>query len=131
MYSKYKLSCTLTFLWIFCVVLSQGCTSKTLSTTKQTKMNIIGTWIKNTDTDCAAKYPEKLKFNQNGFFEAEASPNSLLHPIWDVGKYEIENDSIKMATSYGARIYYSIRLETDIITFKDTEGCTFIYEKVK
>jgi hypothetical protein len=116
--------------FVFFLVLGQGCKNYTSLQTKQNKMTITGTWKKTSISACSEKYPDKLEFNSNGRYTAEALPNSKVHPIWDGGQFTLGKDSINMQTSYDAYVDYFIVLKEKAIFLQDTEGCAFEYEKV-
>lgn len=93
-------------------------------------MNIIGEWMKVTVNDCGEKYPSRLTFDQNGFYRGEAAPGAADHPVWDVGTYEVNINSIRMSTSNDALIDYQAKVEENKLIFKDVEGCRVEYKRV-
>lgn len=116
--------------FVFSLVLGQGCKNNTALQIKQNKMTITGTWKKTSISACSEKYPDKLEFNSNGRYKAEALPNAKVHPIWDGGQYSLEKDRIKMQTSYDAYADYFMILKENAIFLQDTEGCACEYERV-
>jgi len=93
-------------------------------------MNITGQWKKITDDDCSKKYPETIKYDTNGIYRADASSTSRVHPLWDVGTYEIKGDTINMSTSNDAIIRYPIVFKDGILTFRDPDGCVIKYQQL-
>lgn len=129
-----KLNCKYPFVRIlvsFALVIQafQCCDVKSERQKKPSNMNIIGAWQKISKSNCSEKYPEKIKFDQNGIYYGEASQYATLHPVWDVGRFElVKEGSVRISTSNDSRITYSVTLHGDILTFTDLDGCAIQYK---
>ncbi len=99
---------------------------------KQDNMNIIGAWQKKDRSNCNEKYPEKIVFAENGIYKGEASGDSMLHPIWDVGTFEIiKEGTVRISTSNDAYITYPVTLRDGMLSFTDPDGCLIEYRPDK
>ena len=92
-------------------------------------MNLTGNWIKISGKECTEKYPHRLSFEHNGLYRGEASSSAREHPVWDVGTYEVDVNSIRMSTSNDAVIDYQVKLEGTKLSIKDANGCTIEYKR--
>lgn len=93
-------------------------------------MDLTGNWIKVTEKECSEKYPHTLRFDHNGIYYGEASSNAARHPVWDVGTYEVNANSIRMSTANDAIIDYEAIIEKSKLVFKDVDGCKVEYKRV-
>lgn len=93
-------------------------------------MNIEGNWKKTSAEQCANKYPDEIEFQERPRFLARKGPDQGFI-WWDAGSYEIVgNDQVKISTATDEQVIYGARLEGDLLTFTDKEGCTFSYKRM-
>lgn len=93
-------------------------------------MNLTGRWQKMTTTDCSTQYPAVIEFKENGLYSTESVPQAVVHPVWDVGTYVVENDTIRLSTSNDAVIPYRATQADRTLTLNDPQGCTITYQKL-
>ncbi len=104
--------------------------TKSDNTMAQRKINNwLGKWAKITTSDCAKNYPQQIDFNEKGLFNAQKSND--IYTLWDVGTYEMGQDTVKISTANDAIIAYNYKMVGDMLTFLDANGCEFIYKKVQ
>lgn len=93
-------------------------------------MNIAGKWKKESAAECADKYPDEIEFQDRPRFLAKKGPNQRFI-WWDVGGYEIVgNNQVTISTATDERVTYDAKLEGNLLTFTDADGCTFKYQRV-
>lgn len=92
-------------------------------------MTLTGIWTRQTQSDCAGRYPAQIEFKANNLYEAQADANATLHPVWDVGTWSAEGNQLKVSTSTDARVTYTASLKDNVLTIKDPDGCTLEYRK--
>ena len=93
-------------------------------------MNLTGHWQKSTDSTCSTKYPATIEFKANGLYTAQGDAQAQVHPVWDVGKFIVNQDTVRISTYTDAVVAYKASLDTDILTFQDPEGCTVAYRRL-
>jgi hypothetical protein len=89
--------------------------------------SIVGIWKKISKTECGVQYPDILEFKINGIYYGQTSADTTLHPVWDVGTFQLKEQSISMSTSNDAVIDYEIILEDKDLRFTDPDGCIIKY----
>ena len=115
---------------LLCVLLLlAGCTTPrtTLSTTSN--MNLNGTWIKLTRSDCGRSYPAQLALNANDRYVARPDADAVQHPIWDVGSWTAAGGELRLSTANDAIIRYPFSLKNNVLTIKTPDGCTLDYQR--
>ena len=92
-------------------------------------VNIIGHWVKISDSPCSQKYPDQLQFKKDGFYFGRMDPPGRF-ALWDVGSFEfISSLKVKISVANDAIVSYSISIQDDTVTFVDPEGCSFRYRR--
>ncbi len=91
-------------------------------------MNIIGKWEKITTAPCGQKYPVSIEFKPNGLYQAAASQDAAMHPLWDVGTFKLNKGKVYLSTSNDSIIAYKVHLEEKTLTITDSEGCELQFQ---
>ena len=93
-------------------------------------MKIAGTWKKVSAESCAESYPDEIDFKENPRYLARKGPSQRFI-WWDAGSYEIvSDDQLTLSTATDERVTYKTRLEGNVLTFTDQNGCTFSYRRI-
>lgn len=91
---------------------------------------LVGGWLKDRSDPCASSYPDELDLRRDGIYVGRMLPGSSVHPIWDVGTYEVRDGTVAISTANDAVIDYGLRREGDRLVFTDPAGCAFAYRRV-
>jgi hypothetical protein len=93
-------------------------------------MNLTGHWQKSTHSTCSTKYPATIEFKANGLYTAQGDSKAQVQPVWDVGKFIINQDTVRISTYTDAVVPYKASLDADTLTLQDPEGCTVAYRRL-
>jgi hypothetical protein len=88
-----------------------------------------GHWHRISGGDCANAYPARLEFKDARYAGTKDTANQGFI-IWDAGSYRVESDDLVMIqTASDAQELYRYRLTGDRLSFTDSAGCEFVYER--
>lgn len=96
-----------------------------------TSTELVGRWLKDRGDPCASSYPDELDLRRDGNYVGRMLPGSDVHPIWDVGTFEIRGATVTISTANDAMIDYAFRREGDRLVLTDPAGCRFGYRRVE
>ncbi|UOQ68376.1 hypothetical protein [Hymenobacter volaticus] len=97
---------------------------------RTTPMNLTGHWQKSTDSTCSTKYPATIEFKPNGLYMAQGDAQAQVQPVWDVGNFTVNQDTVQISTYTDAVVAYKASLDADTLTLQDPEGCTVAYQRL-
>lgn len=88
---------------------------------------LIGRWIRETETDCAAGYPLTMDI-QSSIYLVELDPS--VAPAIDSGDYVLGDDTtISLTAPNDAMVDFELELATDTLTITDGDGCRISYRR--
>lgn len=94
----------------------------------------VGTWEKIARAECDEKYPQCLRFTEQGLY-FEVSPKTAErrdHPVWDTGRFKVTDPGhVMLSTSYDEEVVYGFKATSDTLTFEDPDGCEFGYRRAE
>lgn len=92
-------------------------------------IDLVGTWLKETETPCSQLYPERVRFEETGLYFAESDPPGAFR-IWDVGSYrQLDGDAILISTANDAEVTYRLTMEGEVLTVTDPDDCSIGFRK--
>jgi hypothetical protein len=90
---------------------------------------LTGAWTKVSGDPCSSGYPDRLELQAGGRYEGHMLPGAREHPRWDVGTFTHDMEALEISTSNDAIMRCTVRLDGDVLTLTDPEGCTFSYRR--
>lgn len=88
---------------------------------------LIGTWHKQGNEDCAASYPADLTILPGGLYRGTAATPGG-YAVWDVGTWQEQAPGVvAISTANDAVIQYRYRRVGEGLEFEDSQGCAILY----
>lgn len=89
---------------------------------------LVGEWVKVSADEHAARYPEQLRFDEDGRYSGTAQ--AQLATGWDGGTWQtFTTGEVALANASHAVMRYRYVLEDETLRFVDTDGMEFGYER--
>ena len=93
--------------------------------------DLVGTWEKVDAPECAQRYPHSLTFAPGTTYRGVRGPAQGF-VCWDAGIYRVEDrNRLVLSTATDELVPYEIRLDGDVLTVVDPDGCRFSYRRVR
>ena len=96
-----------------------------------TNPELSGTWRKAHDApQCADGYPATLSFGRGTYRGARGEGQGFIR--WDAGTYRVDDGTqLRLSTATDELVDYEVRLDGDVLTVVDPDGCRFTYLRVE
>jgi hypothetical protein len=95
----------------------------------ETRPELAGDWQKLPDQpDCAAAYPDSLHFGPGTYRGVRGEGQGFV--TWDAGIYRVEEAGLVLSTATDELVTYDLRVDGDVLTVVDRQGCRFSYRRV-
>lgn len=91
---------------------------------------LTGRWVRETNDQCAARYPAAVTFAAGTTFRATRGADQGM-VVWDTGIYRLEDDdqTLVVSTWTDELVSYPVRIEGDTMSFVDPDGCGLTYRR--
>ena len=99
---------------------------------KTRTVSIKGIWLKISKNECDKSYPAKIRFGENGIYQALEKPESVFY-TWDVGTYEMKDNAKIFVSCANDKIEsYKIKFSRDESECTITLGkqCHLVYKRI-
>jgi hypothetical protein len=92
--------------------------------------DLVGTWEKADTPPCAQRYPDSLTFAPGTYRGVRGPTQGFVS--WDAGTYRVEDPSrLVLTTASDELVPYEIRVDGDVLTVVDPDGCRFSYRRAR
>jgi len=94
------------------------------------EMSLIGKWQKVSSPECAKAYPDEIEFFETRYLGKKGRSGQ---PFiwWDAGGYRVSApDQVTIQVATDEQVVYRFAVAGSRLTFVDSEGCQFAYERV-
>jgi hypothetical protein len=98
---------------------------------RTTNPDLSGTWRKAADAPpCADRYPATLSFGPGTYRGTRGEEQGFIW--WDAGTYRVEDATqLRLSVATDELVNYEIRVDRDLLTVVDPDGCRFTYLRVE
>lgn len=93
--------------------------------------SLAGEWSRETEDECARRYPAELTFAEGTTYLGRRGEDQGM-VVWDAGIYRLEDEgrTLVVSTASDELVSYPVRVETDVWSFVDADGCEVTYRRV-
>jgi hypothetical protein len=95
------------------------------------EMGLIGKWQKVSSPECAKAYPDEIEFFEARYLGKKGRSGQ---PFiwWDAGGYRVSaSDQVTIQVATDEQVIYRFALSGTRLTFVDSQGCEFAYERLR
>ncbi|WP_128543692.1 hypothetical protein [Larkinella soli] len=114
---------------VLLVMVLAGCRKPPVTDAEEGGSGLEGTWRKVSREECSGRYPDEITFERNGFYETQSEVTAV-QPVWDVGTFKAEKNTVRISNSKDVGQSYRFSLKEDTVTFQDAQGCRTAYRRM-
>jgi len=91
---------------------------------------LTGRWLRESADECAGRYPAEITFAAGTTFLGTRGEDQGM-VVWDAGIFRLQDDdqTLVMSTSSDELVTYPVRVESDLMSFVDADGCGVTYRR--